>query len=308
MFCSFHDQPVRRLDVNSNDCDSIKPVSRVSSSSSSSSSGHARKIQSSCLVCLSSPCKKDPVTASQMPVSSFSSLSDADYPPDTVSVDDEVFCGPVPSPTEIQTALTSLTQIFGSSSPVQHAKNTYYYQLDSEVGHGTDASLVDQVCSDLSETDWKEPSLCSYNPSMLQADVSDRASFAIHLLQNDACVQRMVKSLSSDKSVWDAVRQNEAIQELRNALKAERDESSDGTVASDSPDTRNVIMRMSDAVKAKLMEAIENITKIVKKLFQSAHHRQAEYAGKSNSSKMKLRVSVMLSIMIFLFVVVDRIY
>lgn len=89
---------------------------------------------------------------------------------------------------------------------------------------------------------------------------------------------------------------------------AERDESSDGTVDNDSPDTKKFILRMSDAVIAKLMEAIENITEIVKKLFQTARHKRAAYAGKSNSFKMKLRVSFMLSIMIFLFVVVGRFY
>ncbi|KAK7341116.1 hypothetical protein VNO80_24040 [Phaseolus coccineus] len=246
-----------------------------------------------------------------MPVSSFSSHSGADYS-DTVFVDDddEPLFGPVPSPTQIQSALTSLKQVFGSSSPVQHVRNRYYYQLDMEVGDVKDTPLVDQVDSDLSEAeaDWEEPSLCSYNPSMLQADLFDRASFAIHLLQTDACVERMVRSLSSDKSVWDAVQKNQAVQELRNALNAERDESSDATVNNDSPDTKNVILRMSHAVKAKLMEAIETITEIVKKLFQSARHKKAAFAGKCNSFKTKLRVSVMLSIMIFLFVVVDRFY
>lgn len=87
---------------------------------------------------------------------------------------------------------------------------------------------------------------------------------------------------------------------------SERDESWDGTVNNDSPDTKNVILRMSHAVKAKLMEAIETITEIVKNLFQSARHKKAAFAGKCSSFKIKLRVSVMLSIMIFLFVVVER--
>ncbi|XP_014518866.1 uncharacterized protein LOC106776072 [Vigna radiata var. radiata] len=285
---------------------SIKSVSRDSSTSDCS---HDHKIKSSYLFISSSPCKRDPFSPSQMPVSSFSSNSDdADHPNKVFVDDDETLFGAVPSPTEIQTALTSLKQVFGSCSPVQHVKNTYHYQLDREVDHVKDTPLVDQVDSDLSEADWKEPSFSSYNPSMLQADVFDRASFAVHLLQTDACVERMVRSLSSDKSVWNAVQKNQAVQELRNALNAERDESSDGTVDNDSPDTKKFILRMSDAVIAKLMEAIENITEIVKKLFQTARHKRAAYAGKSNSFKMKLRVSFMLSIMIFLFVVVGRFY
>ncbi|RDY00282.1 hypothetical protein CR513_16540 [Mucuna pruriens] len=115
----------------------------------------------------------------------------------------------------------------------------------------------------------------------------------------------MVKSLSSDKSVWDAVLKNEVVRELSKATTAERDGSSNGTVNNDSPNTKNVIMRISDAVKAKPMEAIEKITKIVNNLFPSTRHWKAAYAGKSNSFKEKPRVSVMLSIMIFLIVVVN---
>ena len=87
---------------------------------------------------------------------------------------------------------------------------------------------------------------------------------------------------------------------------AERDRSSNETVDNESPNTKNVFMRISDAAKGKLMEAIQKIMKMMKNLFQSTRHWK--YAGKSNLSKDKLRVSVMLSIMIFLMVVVDRFY
>lgn len=75
-----------------------------------------------------------------------------------------------------------ICRVFGSASR-QHVRNV------DEVDHVTNTSLVDQVFSDGSETDWKEPSLSSYNPRMLQTDVFDKVTFAVHLLQSDACVQ-----------------------------------------------------------------------------------------------------------------------
>ncbi|TKY68004.1 hypothetical protein E2542_SST10901 [Spatholobus suberectus] len=275
------------------------------------SSRHTRKIKSSYHVYLSSFHDKYPLSGSRLPVLPFPPHSDADDS-GTVSVDatqhDDAFFGPVPSEIEIQNALSSLQQVFGSASRVKHVRNICYCKLDSEVGEVPNTPLVNQVSSDGPETDWKEPSLSSYNPRMLQADGSDKAAFAIHLLQNDTFVQRMVNSLSSDKSVWEAVLNNEVVRELRKAITSERDRSSNGMDNNDSPNAKNVIMRLSDAAKAKLMEAFEKITKLVKKLFQSARRWKAAYEGKSNSFKDRLRVSVMLSIMIFLIVVVDRLY
>nr|KYP67914.1 hypothetical protein KK1_021529 [Cajanus cajan] len=198
--------------------------------------------------------------------------------------------GPVPSETEIENALSFLQQLYWSSPLVTYNPS------------------VDQVPSDGLETDWTEPPLSLYNSRVLQDDEFERNNFAIHILQSDACAQRMVKSLSSDKSVWDAVQNNELVRKLKKTISGESDGSSNGMVNNDSPDTKNIIMRMSDAVKAKLMEAIEKITRIVKKLFKSEHHCKTSCEGKSNSFKDKLRVSVMFSMMIFLTVVLNRIY
>ncbi|KAH1219698.1 hypothetical protein GmHk_12G033564 [Glycine max] len=258
---------------------------------SSSTSSHTRKIKSSLKhVYLSS-------SHNNMNLSPLPSF----FPDSHVQNDgdgDAIF-GPVPSDSDVENALITLQQVFGSASR-QYVRNV------DEVDHVTNTSLVDQVFSDGSETDWKEPSLSSYNPRMLQTDVFDKVTFAVHLLQSDACVQRMVKSLSSDKSLWDAVLKNESVRELRSTITAERDRSSNETVDNESPNTKNVFMRISDAAKGKLMEAIQKIMKMMKNLFQSTRHWK--YAGKSNLSKDKLRVSVMLSIMIFLMVVVDRFY
>jgi len=99
MFCSFHGEAAKN---------SIKCFSRDSSTSDCS---HDHKIKSSYLVLSSSPCKRGSFSVSQIPVSSSSSHSDdADHPNKVFVDDDEALFGAVPSPTEIQTALTSLKQ------------------------------------------------------------------------------------------------------------------------------------------------------------------------------------------------------
>ncbi|KAI3514725.1 hypothetical protein L1887_13374 [Cichorium endivia] len=62
------------------------------------------------------------------------------------------------------------------------------------------------------EVDWSEPS-----PSMLVSRGSESVHDAFHLLQTEPSVKRMMVSLSSDKSVWDAVMNNEAVRQLRDS-------------------------------------------------------------------------------------------
>ena len=50
-------------------------------------------------------------------------------------------------------------------------------------------SSRDQVSSEGSETDWAEPSLSSYNSTVLQANGFDKVYYAFHLLKTDPYVQ-----------------------------------------------------------------------------------------------------------------------
>ncbi|KAH9673672.1 hypothetical protein KPL70_018188 [Citrus sinensis] len=72
------------------------------------------------------------------------------------------------------------------------------------------------------ELDWIEPSLCLSNSRMLQPYPADRVYDAFHLLQTEPSIQRMVISLSSDKAVWNAVLNNEAVQELKESFNADQ--------------------------------------------------------------------------------------
>nr|GEX88838.1 hypothetical protein [Tanacetum cinerariifolium] len=97
---------------------------------------------------------------------------------------------------------------------------------DRETDDGTDDG-VEKVSSPTTSSfkigsdqlDWIEPSmkLCN-STSTLQVPSSDQVYEAFHLLKTEASVQRMVMSLSSDKAVWNAIMNNDAVREIREAV------------------------------------------------------------------------------------------
>ncbi|XP_061369011.1 uncharacterized protein LOC133311901 [Gastrolobium bilobum] len=120
--------------------------------------------------------------------------------------------------------------------------------------------------------------------------------------------ERIVKSLSSDEAVWDAILNNEVVRELRESISAdEAHVLPDGTAHSDSLTTRNVVS-MFVTVKAKFMEVIEKITKIVNQLFQHTYQKIGGGGNGSDSDnlKEKLKACLMLTIMVLLVAMVNR--
>ncbi|XP_004514514.1 uncharacterized protein [Cicer arietinum] len=211
------------------------------------------------------------------------------------------FIGPPPSQTEVHHALSSLQRVLGSTSRIEPFRDTYCDKPENEQGH---------VSKDEADTDWLEPTLFPYNPIMLQANGSDRVFFAIHLLQTDPSVQRLVKSLSTDEAVWEAVLNNEVVQELRESISADQEHvlQSLDEIANDNPhNTTNVLIWLVNTARAKFMEVIEKITKIVINFFQDSFNKTAADTEDSKPFNEKLRVSFMLSIMVLLIVVVSRV-
>ncbi|KAL9672614.1 hypothetical protein QQ045_028866 [Rhodiola kirilowii] len=133
---------------------------------------------------------------------------------DAIVSDDEVLFGPAPSVDEVQAAVSSLQQVMDPAS----------FSRLVEFGYGSngDTGASDHHSSSGSELDWIEPSSQFYSSRMLNSPGSNRIFDAFRLLQNDAAIQRMVVSLSSDRAVWNAVLNNEAVRELRGSLSPEK--------------------------------------------------------------------------------------
>ncbi|XP_052184565.1 uncharacterized protein LOC127796452 isoform X1 [Diospyros lotus] len=208
--------------------------------------------------------------------------------------DDFVF-GTVPSADEVQSAVVALQQL--AHNPAKGIAN--------KVTNSTD--LVNRASSAGTELDWIEPSLQLHNPRMLQPYGTNRVYDAFHLLQTEPCIQRMVISLSSDKAVWDAVLSNEVVRELRESLSEAGSDVpeivGDGSDASDA--SRNVVLWIFNKTKAKVIELIEKLARVMNDLFQTPKG-DCKTMGGADPFEEKLRASFLLSIVVLLIVVVSR--
>lgn len=208
---------------------------------------------------------------------------------------DDFTLGPVPSLEEVNTAVSALQQVFDPASCPRLVRDKFASNSDRDT-----------------ELDWIEPSLCLSNSRMLQPYPADRVYDAFHLLQTEPSIQRMVISLSSDKDVWNAVLNNEAVRELKESFNAAENSGSESS-DENSDDTNpaiNIIRWIFVNTQAKIMEVIDKITNIVNDLFKPPGDENATKgaaaASASDSFEKKLRTSFLLSIVVLLVVVVTR--
>ncbi|CAK8575380.1 unnamed protein product [Lathyrus sativus] len=218
------------------------------------------------------------------------------------------FCGGFidspPSQAEVHDALASLQRVLGLASHVELHRDMYCNKSEKALSH------VGRISEGDSDTDWIEPFLFPLNPKTLQDSGSDKFYHAIHLLQTDPSVQRLVKSLSTDEAVWEAVLNNEVVQELRETISADQEHKlwNLDEIANDDPDkSTNVLILLLKTARTKFLEVIEKITKIVTSLFQQSSNKTAAHTEDSQPFIEKLRAAFMLSIMILLIVVVRRV-
>nr|GFC60158.1 hypothetical protein [Tanacetum cinerariifolium] len=117
----------------------------------------------------------------------------------------------------------------------------------------------------------------------------------------------MVMSLSSDKAVWNAIMNNDAVREIREAV-TEGTSISEGSGDSvkDTNPVIQVLRWMFVNTKDKVIEVVEKITKIVNELVQHMNKGKTDTNGGIDLFQEKLRSSFFLSIMVLLIVVVSR--
>ncbi|XAR71821.1 hypothetical protein NMG60_11018253 [Bertholletia excelsa] len=222
--------------------------------------------------------------------------------------DDFVF-GPAPSGDEVQEALSALQQFLDRASFSHFTSDYLTYHSGKDVAGDTTTprGVMNRVSSVGKDLDWIEPSLQLCSPRMLWPCGSNRAYDTLHILWTDPCIRRMVSSLSSDDAVWNAVMNNEAVRQVReslleadNSIPHSPEDSSDG-----SDTTTNILSWIFNNTKAKVVELIDKITKLVNELFQPLNDEK-KTGGDSQLFEEKLRASFMLSIIVLLIVVVSR--
>lgn len=276
---------------------------------------HAQKEKSSSTLSLSSPFASCNVPVSSVygfptsPPPSWPHSDDSDWVAVDGFVDDAFVLGPVPSEDEVHSAVSALQQVFNQETYSNLVRDKFAPDFVNGEEHQvmSPTDLVHQISPVGSELDWMEPSVLMCNSKMLQPYGSERVYDAFHLLQTDPLVQNMVKSLSSDEAVWNAVLNNAAVRELRDSFCLEdsrsksTDESSDG-----SNEETNIVTWIFNGARAKIMEVVEKITKLVNDLFQPPENEKTSDSGGTDPFKEKLRTSFMLTIMVLLVVVVAR--
>ncbi|GLT39826.1 hypothetical protein SLA2020_139950 [Shorea laevis] len=218
---------------------------------------------------------------------------------------DDFVVGPVPSIDEVQNAVSALEQVVDYSKLV---KDKYSCNEEKDIADPipSPTDLMCQVSSlgSGSESDWMEPSMHLYGPN--------RVYDAFHLLQTDPCIKNMVISLSSDKAVWDAVLNNEVVQELRESYFTAEDKKLEilDENSDDSKKEVNFVQWIFDSTKAKVLELMGKITNIVNELFRppppEAETTTGSTAVAEDPFQEKLRTSFLLSVMVLLIVVVSR--
>ncbi|KAF4364921.1 hypothetical protein F8388_020635 [Cannabis sativa] len=264
---------------------------------------------------------------------------DEGYPDEDTSygfVDDYFGLGPVPSDFEVHNAISALQQlsflganwfvvenddvvvghamVFNADSYSNLIRDRFSLELDRDhEDHlvmsptGLAQRVVSPVVSDESDSDWMEPSICMCNSKLLQYHGSDRVYDAFNLLRTEPLVQKMVKSLSSDEAVWNAVMNNEVVRELKESFSAAEDggeKNWDERPKEECNEATNIVKLIFDSTRGKIMQVIEKITKIMNDLFQEKEKTTA--SEMADLFKEKLRTSFMLSIMVLLVVVITR--
>ncbi|XP_015069734.1 uncharacterized protein LOC107014368 isoform X2 [Solanum pennellii] len=226
---------------------------------------------------------------------------------------DDYILGPVPSTDEVHHAVSALHQVL---------EPTYFaYSTDDGLGYKSNEDTSDELTSSINLThevlsssgsvsDWIEPSIHICNSKLLQSYGSNRVYDAFHLLQTEPSIQKMVISLSSDKAVWDAVLNNEAVREIRDSLKQadnglQAGNSEEGLDKSDSDGTVDVISWIVVNTKEKVLEIVEKIIEFVNEWFQPPEEEKTS-DGDTDPFEEKLRTSFFLSIVVLLVVVVAR--
>eukprot|EP00268_Persea_americana_P063491 TRINITY_DN823_c0_g1_i2.p1 TRINITY_DN823_c0_g1~~TRINITY_DN823_c0_g1_i2.p1 ORF type:complete len:311 (-),score=38.93 TRINITY_DN823_c0_g1_i2:2253-3185(-) len=206
--------------------------------------------------------------------------------------------GTVPSREEVETALSTLQQ--------------YTKTIENRFGSTTMKDGADQMMNatnfahGVSSTNWHlnwaEPAFQIYNPQSAQSQGYDHMFNAFHLLQINPSVQRMVASLSSDKAVWDAVMNNEAVKELKESFYTAGSNDQLESSKEESEAVTQFLRWILDNTKAKIAEIIDKIAKLMNDLFQPSEKERV-----TDIFMDTLRSSLMLSVMVLLVVVITRV-
>ncbi|XAR63232.1 hypothetical protein NMG60_11023102 [Bertholletia excelsa] len=191
-------------------------------------------------------------------------------------------------------------------------------QVKSLFGRVPSRSEVEKALSDLqhfmtgahtSESGWYQRVLSLCDTRILQCLGYAIVKEAFRLLQTDPSFKRMVISISCDPAVWNAILNNQAVQKLRESILLPESLRSGAEVRPEitsEPDLVTLILKwILDIAAALIMELVERFSSLVSDLFRLPERKEAA-AEINGELDIKLRSSLLLSILILVIVVVTR--
>ncbi|KAM6556275.1 hypothetical protein CsatB_003294 [Cannabis sativa] len=185
--------------------------------------------------------------------------------------------GPVPSQSEVQTAIS-------------------LFQMSLN-------SFMRGVSSRGSNSKWLIEILDGPIPRILLSYGIRRLYEAFHLLQTDPFVKKLVVSLSSDKALWDAIMNNEVVRKFIEPLCLLAESERQNVTSEEEPNKApiTILKWIWDMIKAKAMEFIGQFLSL-----NEINDNPVEEKNNKEQLEDKVRSSLLLSILILLIVVVTR--
>uniref|UniRef100_A0A0E0NIQ5 Uncharacterized protein n=2 Tax=Oryza TaxID=4527 RepID=A0A0E0NIQ5_ORYRU len=207
-----------------------------------------------------------------------------------------VFWSP-PTGDEVRAAFTSIEELPFAFRVFGDPFRAHSYETEEQSALST--SVHSSSGNSSGSDDWIEPAAYALNSTALLTREHRNVLDAFRLLQKDPNVQKMVMSLSCDRAVWDAVMNNEAVQEFRRSF---QDDKEAAGRKGNPGGPAGVLKWILGNTQAKIMEFMNNIMKIVNMLFHSDDDE-----AKPDLYTDAVKVSFMLSVFIFIVVAIARI-
>uniref|UniRef100_A0A0D3F8F7 Uncharacterized protein n=1 Tax=Oryza barthii TaxID=65489 RepID=A0A0D3F8F7_9ORYZ len=192
-----------------------------------------------------------------------------------------VFWSP-PTGDEVRAAFTSIEELPFAFRVFGDPFRAHSYETEEQSALST--SVHSSSGNSSGSDDWIEPAAYALNSTALLTREHRN---------------KMVMSLSCDRAVWDAVMNNEAVQEFRRSF---QDDKEAAGRKGNPGGPAGVLKWILGNTQAKIMEFMNNIMKIVNMLFHSDDDE-----AKPDLYTDAVKVSFMLSVFIFIVVAIARI-
>ncbi|KAL6903381.1 hypothetical protein ACP4OV_004194 [Aristida adscensionis] len=212
----------------------------------------------------------------------------------------EAAFGAPPTDDEVRAAVASIQQVFENPSAMDSdAPELQGLALPISgqplAGIFVNHFALDSDAPEFGLEEWIEPATLVLNSTALLTKEHRNVLDAFHLLQVDSSVQKMVMALSTDKAVWDAVMNNEVVQEFKKSFQ----DAKETDVKGSSTGPPGVMKWVLENTQAKIMEFLEKILRLVNMLFQAEE--------KYDMYDDAVRMSFMLTVFVFIVVTIARI-